>query len=88
MSNGQLYSVRNAVAAFCVRVQGFGTYLHGILDNQALLESWLSWAGLKQITPFDYPAFRDQQLDYLADEVEKVWSIEQIKGLLKLDSTQ
>jgi len=65
-----------------------GTYLHGILDNQALLESWLSWAGLKQITPFDYPAFRDQQLDYLADEVEKVWPIEQIKGLLKLDSTQ
>ena len=65
-----------------------GTYLHGILDNQALLESWLSWAGLKRITPFDYPAFRDQQLDYLADEVEKVWPIEQIKGLLKLDSTQ
>ncbi|NPU95180.1 MAG: cobyric acid synthase [Gammaproteobacteria bacterium] len=47
--------------------QILGTYLHGVLDNGPALEVILAWAGLKQVTRFDYNSDRERQIDRLAD---------------------
>lgn len=62
-----------------------GTYIHGVFDQPALLAAILAWAGLKQIEPFDYLAFRDAQIDRLATEVEKVLPLKTLTALLSLD---
>jgi adenosylcobyric acid synthase len=51
--------------------QIMGTYLHGIFDKTSALSSLLKWAGLYDSTSFDYEALREQELDRLADEMEK-----------------
>ncbi|MBU0513736.1 MAG: cobyric acid synthase [Proteobacteria bacterium] len=49
-----------------------GTYLHGVLDNDALRAALLAWVrGEAMIGPaLDYAAFKDQQYDLLADLFE------------------
>lgn len=47
-----------------------GSYIHGLFDQPLLLQSLLTWAGLKDSQMFDYPAFREQQFEKLADAVE------------------
>lgn len=51
--------------------QIIGTYLHGLFDKESALQSLLTWAGLKNIEHFDYEKLREQELDRLADEMEK-----------------
>lgn len=64
--------------------QVMGTYLHGVFDQPELLTEWLNWAGLNQQQSFDYPAFREAQINRLADEVEAVMPLESILTLLSL----
>jgi len=47
-----------------------GTYLHGIFDSDSICETFLNWAGLTPVHNINYQAFREQQLDYLAQAVE------------------
>ena len=49
-----------------------GTYLHGVLDNDALRASFLAWAKGEGagFEAADYAAFKDQQYDLLADHLE------------------
>ncbi|MCF8032509.1 MAG: cobyric acid synthase [Desulfarculaceae bacterium] len=48
-----------------------GTYLHGILDNDALRAALLAWArGRDAPLSGDYAAFRERQFDLLADHLE------------------
>lgn len=50
----------------------FGTYIHGILDNQIVVDYILSAYSEKlSNTSFDYKAFKEQQYDKLADHVRK-----------------
>lgn len=58
-----------------------GSYLHGLLDNEAYLTSLLKWCGVKNSAAFDYEAYKLAQINYLADEVEKAWPFEAIVGL-------
>ena len=51
--------------------QIMGTYLHGLFDQTSALSSLLKWAGLNETSAFDYEALREQELDRLADEMEK-----------------
>ncbi len=62
-----------------------GSYIHGLFDRSELLDHLLQWAGLDGVEAFDYAAFREQQIERLADEVEAVWPFEQICKLLSLD---
>ncbi len=45
----------------------WGTYLHGILDNAAVIEHVLAPYTREQGTPYDYREFKEQQYDKLAD---------------------
>ena len=64
-----------------------GTYLHGVFDQPELLAELLKWAGLDQQQAFDYPEFRDQQINRLADAVEEVMPVSVLLNLLELDET-
>ena len=59
-----------------------GTYLHGVFDSPELLNYWLNWAGLNEIDTFDYPGFRSQQIDRLADAVEEAFPLEKLLSLM------
>lgn len=59
-----------------------GSYIHGIFDEAALLEHLLQWAGLDRVEQFDYQAFREQQIERLADAVEEVMPYDSLCQLL------
>lgn len=48
-----------------------GTYLHGLFDHQEACAAWLQWAGLQTGLHFDYEKLRNDELNRLADCVEK-----------------
>ena len=62
-----------------------GTYLHGLFDEPAMLAHWLRWAGLERIDEFDYPAFREAQIDRLADEIEAHLPLDTLLDLLSVE---
>ncbi len=68
--------------------QILGTYLHGLFDQPELLRELLDWAGLKQQRAFDYPRFREQQIDRLADAVEAALPLETLCRLLNLEASE
>jgi adenosylcobyric acid synthase len=51
-----------------------GSYVHGLFDETAALDFFLRWAGgypdRHGEEAFDYPAYRNAQIDRLADAVE------------------
>lgn len=51
--------------------QILGTYLHGVFDKETALLSLLNWAGLENAEHFNYEALRENELDRLADEMQK-----------------
>jgi adenosylcobyric acid synthase len=48
-----------------------GTYVHGLFDHADSCTAWLKWAGLEKTELFDYEQLREQQIDRLADCLEK-----------------
>ena len=64
----------------------FGTYIHGIFDESHMLNHLLSWAGLNKAENFDYKAHQLNELNRLADVVEKAIPIEKLISLLNLDT--
>ena len=61
-----------------------GTYVHGLFDQPELLDYLLDWAGLDDRNQFDYPTFREAQIDRLADVVELEIPLSAILNLLSL----
>jgi adenosylcobyric acid synthase len=49
----------------------FGSYVHGIFDEQESLTSLLAWAGLREVEAFDYRARQEADINRLADAVEQ-----------------
>ena len=71
--------------ALSVDNQVMGTYLHGLFDESAMLAHWLQWAGMSSVEAFDYFAFRDNQIERLANVVEAELPL---ASLLKLLSSE
>jgi adenosylcobyric acid synthase len=65
-----------------------GTYLHGLFDSPEMLSHWLRWAGLGQVDEFDYPQFREAQIERLADEVEQCMPLDMLLKLLSRDDAR
>ncbi|MFF7710446.1 cobyric acid synthase [Pseudomonas sp. NPDC007930] len=51
--------------------QVLGTYLHGLFEGSESCGALLRWAGLAQVTPVDYHALRERDLERLAELVEQ-----------------
>ncbi|MCJ8313623.1 MAG: cobyric acid synthase [Pseudomonadales bacterium] len=67
--------------------QIMATYLHGIFDAPAFIPEFLKWADFNSTqtnSNFNYQVFKEQQIDYLASEVEKVLDINKIKKCLNI----
>lgn len=56
---------------FGVENQVFGTYLHGIFEQQEACDAILSWAGLEATQTPDFDAMREQGIDRVADTLEE-----------------
>ena len=61
-----------------------GTYLHGLFDLPETLSYLLNWAGLTYQDKFDYPAFREQEINRLADAVEETFPYKKLCSLINL----
>jgi adenosylcobyric acid synthase len=63
-----------------------GTYIHGILDNAAVIEHLLApFAGKTARTDFDYHAFKEEQYDKLAAHVRRHVNLPLVYQILKAD---
>lgn len=60
----------------------WGSYLHGILDNNVVLND-LAQGLTSRTTTFDYKAFKNQQYDKLADHVRACVDLDYIYSTLK-----
>jgi adenosylcobyric acid synthase len=48
----------------------FGSYVHGLLDNKAVVDTILSrFEAVKSVQTVDYATYKEQQYDLLADHV-------------------
>lgn len=60
-----------------------GTYLHGVFDQSAMLEDIIQWVDATiAVDDFDYTQFKDQQINRLAEVVEKALPVEKIFSIL------
>jgi len=66
--------------------QVLGTYLHGLFDEPAALESLLRWAGLQAPLRLDVRALREASLERLADTVEAHLDTARLAELLGVDN--
>lgn len=78
-----------AVAVMSERSPVFGTYVHGIFDQDQARRSFINWLRQQKGLPplrsgFSYRLFRQEQLDKLAAVVRENCEMEQILQLLKI----
>jgi adenosylcobyric acid synthase len=65
----------------------WGTYIHGIFDNQTVVNSILNENGFNDIsTKFDYSAFKDEQYNKLADLIRQNVNLEYIYSTMQIAS--
>ncbi|BFM49609.1 cobyric acid synthase [Marinomonas sp. THO17] len=58
--------------------QIIGTYLHGLFDHPNALNALLNWAGHQQSEAFNYTAYRESEIERLADSVEQHMDIDEL----------
>lgn len=61
----------------------WGTYMHGILDNAAVLNDLAAGWKQAETVDFDYQAYKQEQYDLLADHVRAAVDMEYIYSTLK-----
>ena len=66
--------------------QIFCTYLHGIFDNDRACSALLQWSGLDSEHRMDYQALRENEIDRVADMLEREIGFSALAGIIGLDS--
>jgi adenosylcobyric acid synthase len=61
----------------------WGTYIHGIFDNQSIVNHLLKLHGKSENKAFDYETFKEEQFDKLADHVRKCSDLEYMYTMAK-----
>jgi adenosylcobyric acid synthase len=61
----------------------FGSYIHGLFDENDMLEYLLNWAGLNTIEHFNYQQHQANELERLANVVEAAIPLNKIITILK-----
>lgn len=62
----------------------FGSYIHGILDNEVVIDYLLQpYTAKLNEQPFDYVTFKEQQYDKLADHIRQYVNIELIYQIMQ-----
>jgi len=71
---------------YVVNERCMGTYIHGVLDNQSVVDRLLAPFSdriSQQGTPFDYQTFKEEQYDLLADHVRRHVDMEKLYAILE-----
>lgn len=63
----------------------WGTYIHGIFDNQEIVNSVLKESGQNVFTEMDFQQFKEEQYDKLADLIRENVDMEYIYGTMELE---
>lgn len=73
----------NSLDGYFVDKKCFGTYIHGILDNQVVIDYLLS-PYLEKVTnkPFDYKVFKEEQYNKLADHVRTYVDMDRVYQIM------
>lgn len=67
--------------------QVWGSYLHGLFESAEFTHAVLNWAGLSaDIEAIDYLAFRDREIDRLADALEDCLDLPTLDALWGVDT--
>lgn len=61
----------NSTEGYAVNSNCWGTYMHGILDNEMVISDLLAPFSTDKNSGFDYETFKQQEYDKLADHVRK-----------------
>jgi adenosylcobyric acid synthase len=62
----------------------FGSYIHGILDNQEVIDFILKpYAGKLTQKPFDYKSFNEEQYNKLADHVRNHVNMDLVYNIME-----
>ena len=61
----------------------WGTYMHGILDNEGVVEDILAPFAEAKNSTFDYDKFKQKEFDKLADHVRKHVDMDLVYNLIK-----
>ena len=76
----------NSSDGYFVGTKCFGTYIHGILDNQEVIDYMLEpYAAKLSDQPFDIEAFKNEQYNKLADHVRKYVDMELVYEIMGSD---
>jgi adenosylcobyric acid synthase len=71
------------IDGYFVSPKCFGSYIHGILDNQVVIDYLLTpYSEKLSGQPFDYKAFKEEQYDKLADHIRKHVNMELIYEIM------
>lgn len=74
----------NSLDGYFVDSKCFGTYIHGILDNQVIIDYLLSpYAEKITNKSFDYKAFKEEQYNKLADHVRQYVDMDRVYQIIK-----
>lgn len=80
------YMPQSKTDGYFVSNKCFGTYMHGILDNQVVVDYLLApYADKITDAPFDYKAFKEEQYDKLANHVRSHVDMDLIYKIMKND---
>jgi len=63
--------------------QIFSSYLHGLFEQSEACNSIIQWAGGETKHSLDYFAFKEQQIERLADMIEKYLDLEKLDFILQ-----
>ncbi|MFY9152142.1 MAG: cobyric acid synthase, partial [Prolixibacteraceae bacterium] len=64
--------------------KNWGTYLHGIFDNAPVIQSILKSCGKEtQLQKFNYPEYKNEQYDKLADHIRQSCDMEYVYRILE-----
>lgn len=77
----------NRKDGYILNSKTWGTYIHGIFDNQTVVNSILNENGVNDIsTKFDYSTFKDEQYNKLADLIRQNVNLEYIYSTMQIAS--
>lgn len=78
-----LITLENGEKEGCmIRDNCWGTYMHGALDNQAVIDDLLSPFDVEKVETVDYETFKQQQYDLLADHVREATDMDKFYEIL------
>jgi adenosylcobyric acid synthase len=75
----------NRTDGYFLHSKCFGTYIHGILDNQAVIDYLITpYAEKLSAKPFNFKAYKEEQYNKLAEHVRKQVAMEKVYEIMNL----